>query len=67
MEEIKDKIRKEMTEQLAPININAGQLEKMAEEIDQLKNCVINLTGFIAERLKLTDDEIFNADGITDF
>lgn len=44
-----------------------GELEQMKERIYTLENAVAHLMAFIANRLRLTPDEIENENGLTDF
>ena len=44
-----------------------GTLERMQNHITELERAVSHLMGFIAEKLRLTDEEINNENGLTDF
>lgn len=44
-----------------------GEIERMRERIDKLESAVAHLMAFIADRLRLTPEEIENENGLTDF
>lgn len=44
-----------------------GVIERMQSRIDKLEDAVAHLMGFIADKLRLTEDEIDAEDGLTDF
>jgi len=44
-----------------------GKLESMQAEIDELQNAVSHLCGFIANHFRLTQPEIEDENGLTDF
>jgi hypothetical protein len=46
---------------------SGGELEAMRERIDKLEDAVAHLVAFIAGRLRLTEDEIQNENGLADF
>lgn len=44
-----------------------GTIEQMKARIDGLENAVAHLMAFIANKLELTEEEIENENGLTDF
>jgi hypothetical protein len=52
---------------MAGRHASGGELEAMRERIDKLEDAVAHLVAFIAGRLRLTEDEIQNENGLADF
>lgn len=58
----------ELKKRLEGNNIYAeGTIEQMQARIDGLENAVAHLMAFIADKLKLSTEEIENENGLTDF
>ena len=58
---------KGLKDQLERSSHSDGQLERMQDRIDNLESAVAHCMAFIANHFRLTDGEINNEDGLTDF
>ena len=67
MDQAMNKLESEIMEQLERAVVSDGDLERMQNRIHILERAVSHLMAFIAIHFRLTEDEIVNEDGITDF
>jgi len=44
-----------------------GDLEQIRERIDKLEDAIIQMVCFMADHLKLSDDDIINENGLADW
>ena len=65
--EKKFEMKNEIKRQFKPYNFNSGQIERLEDRIDKLETALSHCIVFIADRLRLSDEEINGENGITDF